>query len=63
MLFCGKTRVFFMRLLPRGDSTQAEWMRIVEQRQDKTLDEIHLQERLDYLRHQVRKLSKSEKSS
>lgn len=45
----------YMRLLLQGDSAQAERMRILKQRRDKTLDEIHLQERqldrLDYLRH------------
>ena len=49
----------YMRLLLRGDSTQAE--------RDKTLDEIHFQERrldrLDYLRHQIRKQSSPEKNS
>lgn len=48
----------YMRLLLRGDSTQAERMRILKQQRDKTLDEIHFQEqrldRLDYLRHQMR---------
>ena len=50
-----------MRLLFQGDSTQAERMRIVRQQRDKTLDEIHFQgrrlDRLDYLRHQIRKNS------
>lgn len=49
----------YMRLLFQGDSTQAERMRILKQQRDKTLDEIHFQERrldrLDYLRHQIRK--------
>lgn len=48
----------YMRLLLRGDSTQAERMRILKQQRDKTLDEIHFQEqrldRLDYLRYQMR---------
>lgn len=51
----------YMRLLLQGDSTQAEQMRILKQQRDKTLDEIHVQERrldrLDYLRHQIRKQS------
>lgn len=54
----------YMRLQLKGDSTQAERMRILKQQRDKTLDEIHFQERrldrLDYLRHQMRK--RSEKS-
>lgn len=48
----------YMRLLLQGDSTRAERMRILKQQRDKTLDEIHFQERrldcLDYLRHQMR---------
>lgn len=48
----------YMRLLLRGDSTEAERMRILKQQRDKTLDEIHFRERrldrLDYLRHQIR---------
>lgn len=55
----------YMRLLLKGDSTRAERMRILKQQRDKTLDEIHFQERrldrLDYLRHQIRK--KSEKGT
>ena len=50
-----------MRLLLRGDSTEAERMRILKQQRDKTLDEIHFRERrlerLDYLRHQMGKQS------
>ena len=49
--------VNYMRLLLRGDSTEAERMRILKQQRDKTLDEIHFQERrldrLGYLRHQI----------
>lgn len=49
----------YMRLLPRGDSAEAERMRILKRQRDKTLDEIHFQEqwldRPDYLRHQMRK--------
>ena len=55
----------YMRLQLKGDSTQAERMRILKQQRDKTLDEIHFQERrldrLDYLRHQIRSHT-SEKS-
>lgn len=57
----------YMRLWLQGDSTLAERMRILKQQRDKTLDEIHFQEqrldRLDYLRHQIRKQSESEKST
>ena len=57
----------YMRLWLQGDSTLAERMRILKQKRDKTLDEIHFQERrldrLDYLRHQIRKQSSFEKGS
>lgn len=47
----------YMRLLLQGDSTEAERMRILKQKREQTLDEIHFQERrldrLDYLRHQM----------
>lgn len=56
----------YMRLCLRGDSTQAERMRILKQQRDKTLDEIHFQERrlsrLDYLCHQMQKQLNSQKS-
>ena len=55
----------YMRLLLQGDATQAERMRILKQQRDKTLDEIHFQERrldrLDYLRHQMRSEKKNAK--
>lgn len=55
----------YMRLLLKGDSTQAERMQILKQQRDKALDKIHFQERRldrpDYLRHQIRK--KSEKGT
>lgn len=57
----------YMRLWLRGDSTQAERMRILKQQRDKTLDEIHFQERqldrLDYLRHQIRRQANGSKTS
>ena len=57
----------YMRLRLQGDSTLAERTRILKQQRDKTLDEIHFRERrldrLDYLRHQIRKQSNSEKGS
>ena len=56
----------YMRLLLQGDSTQAERMRMLKQQRDKMLDEIHFRERrldrLDYLRHQMRKQEKTEKA-
>lgn len=49
----------YMRLLLQGERTKAERLRILKQRRDSTLDEIHFQEkrleRLDYLRYQMRK--------
>ena len=57
----------YMRLLLQGDSTQAERMRILKQQRDKTLDEIHFQERrldrLDYLRYKLEKLLPTEKKT
>ncbi len=47
----------YMRLLLRGEATEAERSRILRQKRDNTLDEIHFREkrldRLDYLRHQI----------
>lgn len=57
----------YIRLWLRGNSTQAERMRILKQQRDKTLDEIHFQERrldrLDYLRHQIRRQANGPKTS
>jgi hypothetical protein len=49
----------YMRLLLKGESTEGERMRMLNQKRDSALDEIHFKERqlerLDYLRHKIRK--------
>lgn len=49
----------YMRLALQGEATEAERMRILKQKRDHTLDEIHFNEqrlgRLDYLRHELQK--------
>lgn len=49
----------YMRLYLAGKETAAERMRILKQKRDQTLDEIHFQEKklesLDYLRYKIRK--------
>ena len=48
----------YMRLYLKGDETAAKRMRILKQKRDATLDEIHFQEKkleyLDYLRYKTR---------
>ena len=47
----------YMRLLLAGDSTREERARMLKERRDGTLDEIHLRQqqldRLDYLRYEL----------
>lgn len=47
----------YMRLLLAGDSTKEERARMLKERRDGTLDEIHLRQqqldRLDYLRYEL----------
>ena len=49
----------YMCLFLAGPSTEAERLRMLNQRRDLTLDEIHFKEkqleRLDYLRHKMKK--------
>ena len=49
----------YMRLLMEGDATGAERLRMLEKKRAVALDEIHFMERqlqrLDYLRHEIRK--------
>lgn len=49
----------YMRLYLKGEKTAAERLRIVKQKRDRTLDEIHFQEKrldsLDYLRYEIGK--------
>lgn len=49
----------YMRLLLEGEDAGAKRMRMINERRDKALGEIHLKEkqleRLDYLRYEIRK--------
>lgn len=49
----------YMRLLLEGESTGSERLRMLEKKRSAALDEIHFKEhqlqRLDYLRHEIRK--------
>ena len=49
----------YMRLLLEGDGTCAQRLRMLEEKRSAALDEIHFKERqlqrLDYLRHEIRK--------
>jgi len=49
----------YMRLLLRGEFTESERMRMLDQKRNSALDEIHFKEkqldRLDYLRHEIQK--------
>lgn len=48
----------YMRLVLAGESTESERMRMLIQKRDRALNEIHLKERqlerLDYLRHKIK---------
>lgn len=50
----------YMHLYLKGDETAAKRMRILKQKREQTLDEIHFQEKrleyLDYLRYKTRKI-------
>lgn len=49
----------YMRLILKGEDTQAERLRILSQKRGVALDEIHLREKqiscMDYLRHEIQK--------
>lgn len=49
----------YMKLLLEERNTEAERMRMLNKRRNKTLDEIHLREKqiehMDYLRHEIQK--------
>lgn len=49
----------YMRLLLEGDHTAAQRLRMLEKKRSAALEEIHFKERqlqrLDYLRHEIRK--------
>ncbi|MDR3166187.1 MAG: MerR family transcriptional regulator [Synergistaceae bacterium] len=53
----------YMRLLLEGGSTEAERMRMLNKRRVSALDEIHFKQRqldrLDYLRHEIRKATQT----
>ena len=50
----------YMRLLLEGDHTAAQRLRMLEKKRRAALEEIHVKEcqlqRLDYLRHEIRKI-------
>lgn len=54
----------YMRLLLDGENTESQRMRMLDEKRNDALDEIHFHERqlerLDYLRHEIRK-EKSQK--
>jgi len=49
----------YMRLLPEKENSDTERLRMLNRKRDAALDEIHFREkqleRLDYLRHEIRK--------
>ena len=49
----------YMRLLMKGESTEEERMKMLNEKRNGTLDEIHFKERqltrLDYLRYEIKK--------
>lgn len=55
----------YMHLVIEGDETQDERMRILDQKREKALDEIHFREkqldRMDYLRYEIRKCQNKQK--
>ncbi len=56
----------YMRLTLEPGGSSTELLRMLDRRRDKALDEIHFRERqlerLDYLRHELRKLPKQPQS-
>lgn len=52
----------YMRLLLEGNSTENERLRMLNEKRNNTLDEIHFRERqlerMDYLRHEIKKANK-----
>lgn len=55
----------YMRLLLEGNHTAAQRLRMLEEKRSAALEEIHFKERqlqrLDYLRHKIRKLQGGKK--
>ncbi len=60
--FCTEEVETYMRLLLEGEATGVERLRMLEKKRAAALDEIHFKERqlqrLDYLRHEIRKTQK-----
>lgn len=55
----------YMRLLLEGDHTATQLLRMLEKKRSAALEEIHFKERqlqrLDHLRHEIRKIQESKK--
>lgn len=55
----------YMRLMLQGESTEAQRLRMLNKKRESALDEIHLKEkqvdRLDYLRHKIRKSKETQR--
>lgn len=55
----------YMRLMLQGESTEAQRLRMLGKKREQALDEIHLKEkqvdRLDYLRHKIRKSKETQR--
>ena len=55
-----------MRMLLKPEGTQKQRMRMLDQKRDDMLDEIHFREkqleRLDFLRHHIRKQQESKQN-
>lgn len=55
----------YMGLLLKGKSTEEEWLKMLSEKRNGTLDEIHFKEkqldRLDYLRFEVQSCSSCER--
>lgn len=53
----------YMRLLLQGESTQKERMKMLNDKRNKALDEIHFKQRqldrLDYLRYEIQRANKA----
>ena len=60
--FTDRETEIYMRLLLEGEPSGAQRLRMLEEKRSAALDEIHFRERqlqrLDYLRHEIRKAQK-----
>ena len=63
LAFTNEEIKMYMRLLLEGNSTEAELLRLLKEKRGRALDEIYFKEtqleRLDYLRYEIQKASKS----